>query len=292
MRTSPEPRGFYAVSEASGMSPRSPAVDVLHHTVWPRHEDNGVGHELTEEERRMIVAPSATVARKLGLELDTEFSWASYYPVGTFFSGGSYRWWPIRTPHPELTPVQVGDFTGDGLTDLLLSEAGTNDLWVARSNGSGFWFPEEWLAGAGLGTLVGIGDFDHDRRADLVHLRLGAVPAEDALWVSLSSDVTGVSRFAPPRMWSAPGVFGGRWGTFLVGDFDGDARSDLAFVEPGDNTVHVNLANAAGSGFLGGQRWVGPRSCTRSGRRARCGSPPPPRPGAPSSGRRRPTTST
>jgi hypothetical protein len=235
-------------------------VNVLHHTVWPRFNDNNVSHDLTEQEHRMTVAPSATVARKLGLELDTEFSWASYYPAaGTFFSGGSYRWWPISTPFPTLTPVQVGDFTGDGLTDMLLSEAGTNDLWVARSTGSGFWFPEEWLPGAGLGTLVGIGDFDRDARADLVHLRLGTTAAEDTLWVSLSTNELGVNRFAEPRMWSAGGVFGGRWGRYLVGDFNGDGRSDLAFFDD-NNTVHVNMANADGTGFLGGQRWVAPNS--------------------------------
>jgi hypothetical protein len=235
---------------------RGTGVNVLHHTVWPRYNDNGVSHELTEQEHRMIVAASATVARKLGLEFDTEFSWAWYYPVGTFFGGGSWRWWPIPTPHPELTPVRVGDFTGDGLTDLLLSEAGSGDLWVARSNNSGFWVPEEWLPGAGLGTLAGIGDFNDDERADLIHLRLGETAAGDTLWVSLSTNENGVNQFAPPRMWGAQ--FGGRWGQYLVGDFNGDDNSDLLFVEPSDNTVHVNQADAAGTRFLGGQRWVGP----------------------------------
>jgi hypothetical protein len=235
-------------------------VTTLHHTVWPRNVFDPTNRGLTEAQHRMIVAPSATAARRLGLGLDTEFSWPWYYPTGTFFSGGFYRWVNAGGFGGPWGTHRVGDVNGDRRADLLFFEPGTDGratAHVALSNGSGFVPAGAWLSGI-EGALLAIADFDGDGRSDLLHLRHGVEPAFDSLWVSRSMNEAGTDGFAAPQQWSPPGAFGGRWGRYEVGDFDGDGDGDLLFLEPSDHTLHVSLSTGSGFHGSGSGRWAGP----------------------------------
>jgi hypothetical protein len=235
-------------------------LTALHHTTWPRNVFDPAGRGLTELQHRMIAAPSATAASRLGLGVDTEFSWPWYYPTGTFFSGGHYRWVNAGAFGGPWGTHRVGDVDGDRRADLLFFEPSATDratVHVATSNGSGFVPAGAWLRDV-EGVLVAIADFDGDGRDDLLHLRHGLQPALDSLWVSLSVNDAGASRFAAPRQWSPPGAFGGRWGRYYAGDFDGDGRHDLLFLEPSDHTLHVSLSRGDSFHAPGSGRWAGP----------------------------------
>lgn len=235
-------------------------LTTLHHTVWPRNVFDPANRGLSELQHRMVVAPSATAASRLSLGLDTEFSWPWYYPPGTFFSGGFYRWVSAGGFGGPLGTHRVADVNGDRRADLLFFEPaadGRATVHVTLSNGSGFVPSGAWLAGV-EGVLVGLADFDGDGRFDLLHLRHGAEPALDSLWVSRSVNEAGADRFAAPQQWSPPGAFGGRWGRYETGDFDGDGDADVLFLEPSDHTLHVSLSTRSGFHGAGSGRWAGP----------------------------------
>jgi hypothetical protein len=66
--------------------------------------------------------------------------------------------------------VGVGDWNGDQTADLLARETATGHLWLYPGNGRGGWLPRVRI-GSGwqvMNALVGPGDFNGDRTADLL----------------------------------------------------------------------------------------------------------------------------
>ncbi|WP_100793535.1 FG-GAP-like repeat-containing protein [Nannocystis exedens] len=144
--------------------------------------------------------------------------------------------------------VLPGDFDGDGTTDLAVTgPAGWKSLPAALSNGDGsFTFADSPTAALGdwaeeAGTRVLPGDFDGDGKTDLA-----LVGRADAVPLALSRG-DGTFALAQP----ARTTFGGRLKTgaqVVVGDFDGDGRSDLAMTGPADwHTLPTAYSNGDGS---------------------------------------------
>jgi hypothetical protein len=77
--------------------------------------------------------------------------------------------------------VGIGDFNGDGHADLLAREKATGTLWLYPGNGRGGWLPRVQVGRGwqGMDALVGIGDFNGDRTADL----LAREKATGTLWL-------------------------------------------------------------------------------------------------------------
>jgi hypothetical protein len=99
---------------------------------------------------------------------------------------------------------------------------------------------------------IHIGDFDADGRSDL-----GIYWADDnSFYVSLSN---GEGFDAPGSgMWDAANAFGPQSGRHLIGDFDGDRKSDLGFFYHGNNSFHVSTSTGTGFGGEGSGRWIAP----------------------------------
>lgn len=69
--------------------------------------------------------------------------------------------------------VSTGDFTGDGRADLIALQSSTGQLWLYPGNGTGR-FGARTQIGAGwsvMTELVGSGDFNRDRKPDLLARR-------------------------------------------------------------------------------------------------------------------------
>lgn len=141
----------------------------------------------------------------------------------------------------------VGDFNGDGKTDLLWHN-GDGGVFVARSTGSGF-AQEQWLPSFGNSDVIAntaryfVADFNGDSKADFLwHAGDGGV------YVALS---TGSSFVSSTDNWF-PGGFGNsdviaNRARYFFGDFTGDGKTDILW--HGGN-AGVLVARSTGSAFL------------------------------------------
>jgi uncharacterized protein (DUF608 family) len=134
----------------------------------------------------------------------------------------------------------VGDFDGDGKADLVWKNGNTITIWTSIWTSSGGGFLQNTYVGsvASGWTLTGIGDFDGDRKSDL-------------LWFN-----SGTNTFT---IWTSNGTGGFQQNTYVdsvtsgwvlagTGDFDGDGKDDLAWFNSAINTFTVWISKGS-NGF-------------------------------------------
>ncbi|UBF30433.1 matrixin family metalloprotease (plasmid) [Kovacikia minuta CCNUW1] len=146
----------------------------------------------------------------------------------------------------------AGDFNGDGRDDLAkaFNDNGLASIDVHPSTGSsfaiqrwatgqgGFWDTQQWL----------VGDFNGDGRDDLAKAFNDNGLASIDVHLSTGSSFT-IQRWATGQ--------GGFWDTqqWLVGDFNGDGRDDLAKAFNDNGLASIDVHLSTGSGFTI-QRWA------------------------------------
>ena len=132
--------------------------------------------------------------------------------------------------------VTVGDFNGDGKSDLAVANFYNNNVSVLLGTGTGsFGTATNFSVGAGP-LSVTVGDFNGDGKSDL------AVANRYGNNVSVLLG-TGTGSFGPATNFS---VGGGPF-SVTVGDFNGDGKSDLAVANRNGNNVSVLLGTGTGS---------------------------------------------
>ncbi|MCW5981415.1 MAG: VCBS repeat-containing protein [Bryobacteraceae bacterium] len=173
------------------------------------------------------------------------------------FGAGSGRWInPNQWGHAGGR-FYIGDFNGDGRSDLGFFEPADNSFHVNLSTGAGFFGPGSgrWITGNTWGNAGGrfyVGDFNGDGKTDLGFLE----PADNSFRVNLS---TGAGFFGPESgRWIGSNQWAHAGGRHMVADFNGDRKADLGFFEPADNSFHVNLSTGTGFFAAGSGRWVPP----------------------------------
>jgi Bacterial Ig-like domain (group 3)/FG-GAP-like repeat/FG-GAP repeat len=132
----------------------------------------------------------------------------------------------------------VGDFNGDGLTDVALNTAGPAGpaVEVLLGKGDGSFRPDPLILPVGQTPFsVAVGDFDRNGALDLVTANSNGT-------VSLLLNNGGGS-FRPHIDLAVGGVPR----AVAVGDFNGDGRLDVAAAQQLSNTVSVLLGNGDGT---------------------------------------------
>lgn len=121
-----------------------------------------------------------------------------------------------------------GDFNGDGKTDLLMINDTTHEASIWQMNGAQV--ASKTMIGtinaAGGWEFAGIGDFNGDGKSDL--LFLNGQTHGMAIWQMNGSQITASSQIGSINA-------GAGWHFADIGDFNGDGKSDLLFL---NSTTH------------------------------------------------------
>jgi hypothetical protein len=194
----------------SGIHPISVVVGDFNHDG---HEDLAVANEVGP------AADTATVAILLGRGDGT------FGPPQTYVAGDA------------LFAIGVGDFNGDGYSDLAVADWSHDVARILLGNGDGtFQVGQPLEVGPGP-AAVAVGDFNGDRHQDLVTGNGGGNTVSVLLGDGQGTFLT------------APDLEPGRqpWAV-AVGDFNGDGQQDLAvtYTAP-STTVSVLLGNGDGT---------------------------------------------
>lgn len=166
-------------------------------------------------------------------------------------NGGPVAFFAIWASTANVTPL-VGDFNGDGRTDIALTgAAGWQGLPVAFSNGDGTFnvtnitmnsgFPG-WAATAGAKPLVG--DFNGDGKADVT---LTSAPNWTTLAVAFSNG-DGTFNVKNNTVTNFAGWAATAGAVPLIGDFNADGKSDVALIGASSFTfIAVAFSNGDGT---------------------------------------------
>jgi hypothetical protein len=129
--------------------------------------------------------------------------------------------------------IGFGDVDGDGKADVV-GVSGifpvSGDVQVGLSNGVEFSeVPQTWASGfcAGAEMVCTLGDFDGDKRSDVVAFD----PSSGNVTVAVSNGTA----FVDSRIWSS--TLASQGASFLVGDFDGDGFADAAAITAAGNVL-------------------------------------------------------
>lgn len=138
---------------------------------------------------------------------------------------------PLFAMSPSYHEAAIGDFDGDGKTDILWTNGTSLVMW--RSTGSGFTqaavdnYPAGW-------QLLGCGDVNGDGKCDLIWYNPTA--GRIAFWTMNSNTVTYKSgAFVSPSGYTP----------VTIGDFNGDGKIDIVWA----NNYNLLMWLGTGSGF-------------------------------------------
>jgi len=147
----------------------------------------------------------------------------------------STRWLDPTTTGNQIPPTlgvthYVGDFNGDGLTDIATYRSNDSSWLVSRSTSTQFSI-SRWggLVAAGSALKHFVGDFNGDGIADIATFKVA-----DASWWMNSSDGIKLTT----GRWSVPFAPVTGWSIYS-GDFTGDGISDIAAYQAADQSWYV-----------------------------------------------------
>jgi hypothetical protein len=186
-----------------------------------------------------------------------------YLSDGTQLTGPS-MW--CQASMGAYTNFFVGDFNGDGKTDICFMKRGgakyTEEYQVSLSTGSGFQQPVFWFgwnspdAGSGTGRTRFdsiFADVNGDGLPDMIkpeHINTGGAYGTHRYWVYLS---TGIS-FSSPSIWlSDTGTDTGYWP--VIGDFNGDGLTDMVDSNSISKKWDILVTRSSGLYFTPRDKW-------------------------------------
>ena len=178
----------------------------------------------------LVTRDRLTAELKVGLSNGTGF--AALAPWGNWPGAG------------RLAPLRLADVDGDLLEDLVVRDAPTDSVYVARSTGAAFAAPSLW-GNVSAGPEFTAADANGDGSADAV----GRDPVTGAVRVGGSAffEGEGEARFDTATAWLAAVA-----GELRSGDADGDGASDIISRE---QSGQLRVTPSSTMDFAGGGVW-------------------------------------
>jgi hypothetical protein len=181
-----------------------------------------------------LLSPSGSVAF-----LDTTNHNSSLGTATLALNGTTLSWLNSQSAAVGAYPsaVAVGDFNGDGIPDLAVTNQASNTATIFLGNGDGTFTATASPVTSYTPASVAVGDFNGDGNADLAVVNLES----DSVTI-LVGDGKGAFTAEPasPATGSSPN-------SVAVGDFNGDGIQDLAVTNLDSNSVTILLGNGDGT---------------------------------------------
>jgi len=136
----------------------------------------------------------------------------------------------------------IGDFNGDAMNDLASWDSASGEIQIALSDSTKF-IPQQQPWGSFKLTeqvKMFTGDFNGDGKDDLLFWN----QEQNKVVVTISNG----KKFVSPATWLENWLQDSKLPVPLVGDFNGDGKKDLAFIEKATGNVDAALSN--GSKFV------------------------------------------
>ena len=178
---------------------------------------------------------------------------SSWNSVPALFSSGNDSWHPTNytapswANQPDVVAV-MGHFDNDNQTDIAFYRPGGpwNSVPVLFSNGDGTWRSSNYIVPAWAnqpGVQAISGDFDNDSLTDLAFYRPGGPWNTIPVLFSNGDGSWRATNYSAPAWANRSGAVA------IVGDFNADGKTDIAFHRPGStwNTVPTLFSNGDGS---------------------------------------------
>lgn len=138
----------------------------------------------------------------------------------TTLTGPNQGWRDVQSSNAPMSALRFGDFTGDGVTDVLSVQGGR---WAISESAAGQWHNLNPSLGDGVGTLY-FADIDNNNIDDIIRLQYSAVPQGQSVRETMKWEVSydGRTSWKPLKAYSwmtqtpnmgALYVFAGRFGT-------------------------------------------------------------------------------
>ncbi len=163
-------------------------------------------------------------------DVDSGYKWIDYANASGQFLGTNWSR-DANWCHGEEQMLLVGDFNGDGRTDLFCN-GGNAERWIDYANPNGQFLGTDWSrSGGGCGKYFTpyIGDFGGNGKDDLL-----CYNPDELLWFTYGG--TSTYPYAKTNNCDYPG------GELLIGDVDGDNADDIVCGYPASSTTTVYLA--------------------------------------------------
>src|SRR5262249_18443908 len=135
----------------------------------------------------------------------------------------------------------VGDFDGDGKSDIFHAVAGANyaNVWFSKGDGTFNVLPylpwPSYVMDTGFWL---VGDFNGDGKADVIHALSGSDWVN--VWLSNGNGTFTVKAFPP---WPGYAIPNGPW---MVGDFNHDGYADIVHAVTNNAAANIWLSNGDG----------------------------------------------
>jgi hypothetical protein len=208
--------------------------------------------------------------------------------VSVLLGNGDGTFQPAKRYAAGFLPIDIvaGDFTGNGILDLAVTDEESNSVFVLLGNGDGTFQPATGYAAGNFPLVLRAGDFNGDGRLDLavadfepsqISVLLGngdgtfQTPDKNVIVPDPTAMVAGdFTRNGRLDLAVADGqlnnevsvLIGNGDGTFnpavqypvgsgpvaiVAGDFNGDGRLDLAVADLGSNDISILMGNGDGT---------------------------------------------